>query len=259
MTIVHLTIYEPPKTMKVLSFGFTASHLVRFRNRTIKRPICTGHNTVHMSENSKRPSVLICDVLDTLVADPFSRGMHNHFGFSNMKQFLDAKTPHAWIKFELGEYDESTLAAEFFKDKRYVDIEALKKFLSHTYRLLPGIDELLTDLRTRQVPVHICSNYGPWYTIIEQALGLHRNYGVHWTFVSSEQHARKPDINAYELAAKLAQAHPSQCVLLDDRARNCDGALIAGYRGAITFESVKQTRGELAPFFGDWLVDPTLR
>ncbi len=172
-----------------------------------------------------------------------------------MKEFLAAKTPHAWIKFELGEYDEATLAADFFKDKRHVDIDAFKKFLLDTYRLLPGVAELLKDLRAHDVPVHLCSNYGPWHMLIEQVVGLQRDYGTQWTFVSSQQGARKPHRDAYERVAKIAQVPPSQCVLLDDRGHNCDGALVAGYRGAVRFDNAAQARMELAPFFGDWLLD----
>lgn len=198
--------------------------------------------------------VLVSDVLDTLVADPFSRGMSSHFGFSDMPSFLSAKSAGVWESFELGHLTEPELAASFFRDARPVDVPSLKRFLRDSYTLLPGAGGLLADLRAGGVAVHLCSNYGPWDGLIEEAVGLEAKHGAIWTFVSAEHGTRKPDREAFMITAERAQVRVEQCVLLDDRRRNCDGAVDAGYRGAVRFENVEEARRKLASYFGDWLL-----
>lgn len=201
--------------------------------------------------------VLVCDVLDTLVADPFSRGMHSHFGFADMPSFIAAKRPGTWEAFELGTLSEADLGLTFFRDaNRTIDVAGLKQFLRSSYVLFPGIADLLADFRDAGVPVHLCSNYGPWDSLIEAAVGLAEKHGARWTFVSAEHGARKPDREAYEMTAKVAGVRMEQCVLLDDRERNCTGAINAGYRGAVKFSDAARARTELAEFFGDWLLRP---
>lgn len=201
--------------------------------------------------------VLICDVLDTLVEDPFTHGMHSYFGYATLRDFIAAKQPNTWVQFELGEIDESELARTFFLEsssrKRSIEIENFKHYLTETYRLVPGVDSLLLAFSERQIPVHLCSNYPPWYTLIEDTCRL-ESLGARWTFVSALQGVRKPNPESYHLTARLADVPPGRCVLLDDRESNCVGARDAGYRGAVKFVDTAQARRDLAPFFGDWLL-----
>lgn len=172
--------------------------------------------------------VIVTDVLDTLVVDPFFNGMASHFSFDTLQQLIDAKTPQTWIDFEIGLIDEHQLARSFFKDSRPVDLDALKKFLLQTYKLLPGIDHMLTQLRLRHIPMHACTNYPQWTHLIEQAVKLNADFGVHWTFVSGAQGIRKPDLRVYHKVAQLAAAEISNCIFIDDRAKNCAAAEQAG-------------------------------
>lgn len=198
---------------------------------------------------SSSPSspVLVCDVLSTLVTDPFSHGMHRHFGFDTMKEFLAAKTAETWINFELGRLSEEQLSAAFFRDGRPVDIESLKKFLISKYQLIPGCDELIRKYG-KFAPVHLCSNYGPWNTLIEETCGLEK-LGAQWTFVSANEGVRKPHRNAYLKTAEIAGVAPEQCVLLDDREENCAGARDAGFLGAVRFVNAEQANRDLDQFF----------
>ena len=67
----------------------------------------------------KRP-VLLFDVMETLVEEPFYRAVPAFFGME-LDELVRAKHPSAWAEFELGAIGEATLFARFFKDARAVD------------------------------------------------------------------------------------------------------------------------------------------
>ena len=70
---------------------------------------------------------------------------------------------------------------------------------------------------------------------------------VRWSFVSCKTQVRKPDAAAYLGAAHTLGVQPAQCVFIDDREKNCRGAVAAGMR-AIHFVDVAQLRQALVEF-----------
>jgi putative hydrolase of the HAD superfamily len=58
---------------------------------------------------------------------------------------------------------------------------------------------------------------------------------------------RKPDVRIYELALKITQRHPSECILIDDRELNLEYARETGMN-TIQYKSLPQLRDELAQF-----------
>jgi FMN hydrolase / 5-amino-6-(5-phospho-D-ribitylamino)uracil phosphatase len=212
-------------------------------------------STVSATSSARSPRsvaipVVMCDVLDTLVADPFTRGMAEHLGFDDFKEFLDAKTPDIWPDFELGRVSEDQLSRHFFKDKsRRLDVPAMKRFLLKAYAFNPGVEDMLRFLRESGVELHAFSNYPIWFTLIEQSLKLEREHGVRWTFVSACEGLRKPSLTAFERAAANANVSVSDCLLIDDRQVNCDAARAAGFAHAIRFESAGKAVDELRTFF----------
>lgn len=214
--------------------------------------ICVPHRTrmtCCSSATPRRTPVLVADVLDTLVVDPFFNGMSSYFGFSTFDDFIQAKTPDLWVRFEEGQIEETELAQEFFKDRRHVDIPQFKRYLKTSYSLIPGISTVLTALREAQVEVHLCTNYPVWADLIEEALHLTDRFGVQWTFVSGKEGVRKPDKTAFLRTAQNAKVDPSECVLLDDRAQNCKGAIEAGFLGAIQFKDANQAGEDIRQTF----------
>lgn len=222
--MLSLTASSPPKRLRMSADDRTPHHATR----RVKTP------------------VIVSDVLDTLVLDPFYNGMANHFNFDTLQQLIDAKTPQTWVDFERGRIDENQLARSFFKDSRPVDLDALKKFLLSTYQLLPGIDHMLTQLQLRHIPVHACTNYPLWTHLIEQTVKLNADFGVHWTFVSGAQGMRKPDLRVYHKVAQLASVETSNCIFIDDRPTNCSAAEEAGMI-PILFTSAVDCQQKLKP------------
>lgn len=183
--------------------------------------------------NARAP-VLLLDVMDTLVVDPF-RDLPALFGLP-FDALLAEKDPHAWPAFERGELDEAGFARRFFRDRRPVDGAALRAFMAARYRWIEGVEALLARLAARGVEMHALSNYPCWYEAVEDALGLSRY--VPWTFVSCRTGVRKPDAAAYLGAARALGRAPGECLFVDDRARSCEGAEAVGMK-ALRFTSVE--------------------
>ncbi|KAH9670883.1 Flavin mononucleotide hydrolase 1 chloroplatic [Citrus sinensis] len=78
-------------------------------------------------ENEKRKlPILLFDIMDTIVRDPFYHDVPAFFGMS-MKELIECKHPNAWIEFEMGMISEMELARKFFKDGRPFDLEGKRK------------------------------------------------------------------------------------------------------------------------------------
>ena len=187
------------------------------------------------------PPVLLLDVMDTLVHDPFTGEVLRFFAMDRETYFA-AKSRDAWLEFEHGRIDETEYAARHFHDRRAIDLDGLKRCLQRSYRWLPGIEPLVADLRDAGVEMHALSNYPRWFELVEEAVGLSRY--VKWTFVSCLTGVRKPAAEAYLGAARALDREPSDCLFVDDRESNCAGAAAAGMP-AIRFENASRLRAEL--------------
>ncbi|XP_076953142.1 flavin mononucleotide hydrolase 1, chloroplatic-like isoform X2 [Bidens hawaiensis] len=112
--------------------------------------------------SARKLPVLLFDIMDTIVRDPFYHDIPAFFGMS-MKELLDCKHPTAWIEFEKGLIDEMELARIFFKDGRHFDLEGLKSCIYQGYEYLEGIEELLSALKENGYEMHAFTNYPIWY------------------------------------------------------------------------------------------------
>ena len=135
------------------------------------------------------PRVLLWDLMDTLVRDPFFTHMPAFFGLS-LDELVAQKHPTAWRDFELGRIGEQELYARFFRDGRIIDGPGLKHHMREGYAWIDGMEALLVDLQARRVPMHALSNYPPWFALCDERLGLSRYLSLR--FVSCRTGARKP-------------------------------------------------------------------
>jgi len=164
--------------------------------------------------------IILWDVMDTLVHDPFRDTMPQFFGLT-LQELLRDKHPTAWARFERNELSEAEFLANFWKDGRSYDTAGFTAAVRAAYRLIDGIEPLLARLSDRH-PMHALSNYPVWYRWIEERLQLSRY--LQWSFVSCHTALRKPDPAAYQHAASTLNAAPSECVFVDDRPNNCEAA-----------------------------------
>lgn len=192
--------------------------------------------------------VLLLDVMDTLVHDPFYAEVLEFFAM-DLDSLFAIKSKPAWFQFERGELDEATLVDRYFIDGRKLDLAGLRACMAGAYRFLPGVEALLGELREAGVEMHALSNYPIWFEMIEQRLGLSRF--LEWTFVSCQTGVRKPDAAAYLGAAAQLGRSPQQCLFVDDRVPNCDAAEAVGmpalrFTDAATLRAALRERGVLA-------------
>ncbi|MDY7092354.1 MAG: HAD family phosphatase [Acidobacteriota bacterium] len=193
-----------------------------------------------MSSPEPRP-VLLLDVMDTLVHDPYHREQPAFFGLA-LDQLQALKHPTAWIDFELGRITEEEFLRRFFRDGRPFDHLAFRQHVAASYRWIDGMEELLAELVAEGFEAHALSNYPVWYRLIEEKLRLSRYLA--WSFVSCRTGVRKPEPASYLGAARSLGLYPSQCLVVDDRPANVAGARQSGM-AAILFEGADALRQEL--------------
>jgi HAD superfamily hydrolase (TIGR01509 family) len=189
---------------------------------------------------SRRP-VLLFDVMDTLVEEPFWRAMPAFFGLT-LEELLAVKHPTAWVEFELGQIEEQEFLARFFRDGRAFDRAAFLAAVHGAYRWLDGMEALLGELGRAGFALHALSNYPRWYQAIEARLGLGRYLA--WSFVSCDTGLRKPDPESFLQAARQLGLAPGECLLVDDREENCAAARALGLQ-ALPFRGAAELRAEL--------------
>ncbi len=189
----------------------------------------------------QRP-VLLLDIMDTLVRDPFFEEVPRFFGMT-LDELFAVKDRQSYLDFEHGAIDEAAHAATFFTDRRNFDLEALKRSLFESYRWMDGVPELLQALKAKNAPMYALSNYSSWYRMIEDKLGVSRF--LDWRFVSCETGVRKPQPESYLGAARALGVAPEDCLFVDDRAKNVEGARAVGMKAILRTPQIEDLRGAL--------------
>lgn len=191
---------------------------------------------------TRTPRAIFFDVMDTLVRDPFHQEMPAFFGLTKA-ELIAAKHPSAWVDFELGRIDEAEFLEIFLADREW-DRDAFCAEVRAAYRWLPGMRELLDELRAQpsRPSLHALSNYPPWYRWIDERCGLGQRLDS--AFLSCERGVRKPDPEAYLGPCRALGIAPGDALFVDDRASNCDAARAVGL-DAIVFEGAAPLRAEL--------------
>ena len=187
------------------------------------------------------PRVILWDVMDTLVREPFWVEMPAFFGLSP-EAFRAEIHPTRWIEFEHGWIDEETYLRDLFRDGRAFDHAAFRAAVREAYAWLPGVEALLAGLRRGGHAMHALSNYSLWYRAIEGRLALSRF--LQWSFVSCDTGLRKPAPEAFRLPCRRLGLLPSDCLLIDDREENCAAARAEGL-DAIRFAGARALGPEL--------------
>lgn len=185
------------------------------------------------------PRVLLLDVMDTLVRDPFYEVVPAFFGMS-LDELLAQKDPEAWPRFERGEIDHAEMMETFFADRRRFDHAAFAASVKEAYAFLPGVEVLLAELAARGVAMYALSNYPTWSEWIEEKLELGRF--LDWRFVSWRTGARKPAAEAYRRPLRELGMEAAECLFVDDRASNCDAARAVGMRAHRFVDAVELRR-----------------
>lgn len=190
---------------------------------------------------SVRRPVILWDMMETLVTEPYFNDLPSYFGMS-VDELKSQMHPTSWIDFEEGRITEPEYYERFFLDGRPIDAESLRSRLKEAYRWLDGMEPLVVELKRAGYSMHALSNYSTWYELIEESLGMSRY--VEWSFVSCLTGLRKPDPQTYLNAARKLGVAPGECLFVDDRPENIEAARALGM-DAIIKTDVGRLRREL--------------
>jgi putative hydrolase of the HAD superfamily len=187
-------------------------------------------------------ALLVFDLMDTVIADPFYREVPRYLK-TTLEALLAVKHPTSWIEFETGLADEASFLGRFYREECGLvlkDPDAFREIFFSSYRFVEGMEALLGELKAHGRPLWVLSNYSRWVEIARIRLGLDRffeGYCVSW-----QTGHRKPHPEAYR--ALVAQSGRRDCLLVDDRSANIEGARQAGLDGVL-FTDTKSLRTEL--------------
>ncbi|XVE62221.1 hypothetical protein DITRI_Ditri06bG0100900 [Diplodiscus trichospermus] len=210
------------------------------RNRMALNPRNITASLNNETTTRKLP-ILLFDIMDTIVRDPFYHDIPAFFGMS-LKELIECKHPTAWMEFENGVINEEELARKFFKDGRPFDLEGLKDCVRKGYSYIEGVEQLLQSLKQKNYEMHAFTNYPIWYKIIEDKLKI-SNY-LSWTFCSCMYGKRKPDPDFYLAVVEHLKVDPASCIFIDDRIKNVEAAVGVGITG-LHFKNADLLRQDL--------------
>lgn len=195
-------------------------------------------------------AVVAFDLMDTLVRDPFREALTAATGRS-LQELFTLRDAEAYPAFERGEIDEATYWASYPQAGIEVDPHRFHDVRRAGTTWLPGMRELLEDVRAAGVGVVVASNYPHW--LAEHTDGLLA--GLVDDVVGSYQlGARKPDEAFYERLLDRLDADPAQVAFVDDRDGNLRGAAAVGLPTVLAGEAAR-VRADLAAV-GVSLADP---
>ena len=180
--------------------------------------------------------IILFDVMDTLVVDPFFTGVHTALGCDSMQELFKAKRPETYEAFETGQIGEDELWAKYFADDRTVNVEAVRNHFIEGYDYIKGMRSLLGEIkRIGDVECFAFSNYGSLYKEIEAKLELSRF--LDWRFVSCNIGMRKPAPEAFDYVVNELGCDLQRDVVcfVDDSKTNVAAGSEAGMR-SILFE-----------------------
>ncbi|XP_078447104.1 haloacid dehalogenase-like hydrolase (HAD) superfamily protein isoform X2 [Wolffia australiana] len=226
-------IFRPPPSVSLFSPKL---------NSRSSAMVCVPSACSSSPPEGRKLPVLLFDVMDTIVRDPFYEDVPAFFRMP-MKELMELKHPTSWMEFEKGLIDEAELARRFFKDGRPIDLEGLKECMRRGYAYLNGIEDLLQLLKCRSYEMHAFTNYPIWYSMIEDKLKI--STYLPWTFCSCTIGKRKPAVEIYVEASESLGVDPANCIFIDDRKRNVEAAIVAGMKGVV-FRDAASLRKDLS-------------
>jgi len=168
--------------------------------------------------------------------------------------FFDGKRRCAWSAKATGRYfdgfetgrvtlDEYLRRTVFYREHTFTP-DDFKKFMFDQSQPFPDSLDFLKKLaQTRRYMLASLNNESKELNEYRIKTFRLRNYFEAF-FSSCYLALRKPNIEIYKLALKIAQREPEECVMIDDRGLNLETAKEIGMN-IIQFRSVAQLRGDL--------------
>ncbi|MDP7035341.1 MAG: HAD-IA family hydrolase [Planctomycetota bacterium] len=187
--------------------------------------------------------LILFDLMETVVADPFERVLPGRTGESR-ETLLAWHSSNSWIAFEQGLLDESGYMMRMFHTPGVASYseEEFREWMLSGYRFRSGMEALLGRWKGKGIQMSVASNYPCWWRVVRDELRLNRFFVQY--FVSCEMGIRKPDQEYFRKILSDTQFKPEQVVFVDDREENVLGADRLGIR-SIRFRSAEQLQRDL--------------
>ena len=194
---------------------------------------------------------IILDVGKVLVAwEPEDAMKQLGFDDKTVKAVADAtvNTP-VWLETDRGVWsDEQILQAFYEKAPEYKkEIDLFWNHLELAIKQFSYTKEWISNMKKEGLHVYILSNYGDWTyrRTKDNALDfLPLTDGAIFSYTVKQI---KPDFEIYETLLNQYRLKPDECVFIDDRMENIEGAEKAGIHG-ICFETIGQVKEDLKKY-----------
>ena len=194
---------------------------------------------------------IILDVGKVLVAwEPEDAMKKLGFDDKTVKVVADAtvNTP-VWIETDRGVWsDEQILQAFYEKAPEYKkEIDLFWNHLELAITQFSYTKEWISNMKKEGLHVYILSNYGDWTYQRTKDNALDFLPLTDGDIFSYSVRQVKPDVEIYETLLKEYQLTADECVFIDDRMENIEGAEKAGIHG-ICFETIGQVKEDLKKY-----------
>ena len=225
-----------------------------FCDKTRKRnPLLTKGFGFFLRKNKEDCMIknIILDVGKVLVAwEPEDAMKKLGFDDKTVKVVADAtvNTP-VWLETDRGVWsDEQILQAFYEKAPEYKkEINLFWNHLELAITQFSYTKEWISNMKKEGLHVYILSNYGDWTYQRTKDNALDFLLLTDGDIFSYSVRQVKPDVEIYETLLKKYQLTADECVFIDDRMENIEGAEKAGIHG-ICFETIEQVKEDLKKY-----------
>ena len=127
-------------------------------------------------------------------------------------------------------------------------VDEVADYIAHEHHLNRKLVAYITEHLKGTYKIGMLSNIGrEWIDNFFTKHQLHELFDE--VVLSGEEGMVKPNPEIFELAATRLGVEPAECVMIDDIAENCDGAIAAGMAG-IQFRDNNQVLSDLEKLIG---------
>jgi HAD superfamily hydrolase (TIGR01509 family) len=160
---------------------------------------------------------------------------------NKVRAFFDG---HVNVPSTLGNQDEWWVFEQLAERYGPVDANQLARVAREKTQGLPGVTEVLTELRERGVAVWMLSNYiAEWLRDALRLQGLDEYFGN--LYISSETRLRKPGLAAFQQVVSDWGGAPESIAFVDDKMVNVKAAEAVGMHGIHSVSDPKHWETEV--------------
>ena len=148
-----------------------------------------------------------------------------------------------WRKLTLGQISEDEYWEHFLEASKVdIDKKALKEKVRTALRPIADNVKLIPLLKDRYQLAILSNHAKEWSQFMREEFDFFQHF--HQIIFSCDVELRKPDPKIYRLILKRLGSQPDECLFVDDKRRNTNGAEAIGMK-TITLEDTPGLRQEL--------------